>query len=96
MARKRKSHTPALKARVALAAVRGDKTVSELASLHGVHPTLIHTWKKQLVEGAEELFQSGAKTSSVEHEALEAQLYEQIGRLKTELDWLKKKAASFG
>ena len=90
MARKRKSHTAAVKAQVALAAVKGDKTVSELASLHGVHPTLIHAWKKQLVECAEELFQNGVKTSSVEHEALQAQLYEQIGRLKTELDWLKK------
>ncbi len=96
MARKRKSHSAALKAQVALAAVKGDKTISELASLHGVHPTLIHTWKKQLVEGAEELFQTGAKTSSTEHEALQSQLYEQIGRLKTELDWLKKKAASLG
>ena len=96
MARKRKSYTAAVKAQVALAAVKGDKTVSGLASLHGVHPTLIHAWKKQLVECAEELFQNGAKTSSVEHEALQAQLYEQIGRLKTELDWLKKKAASFG
>jgi transposase len=95
MARKRKSHTAAFKAQVALAAVKGDKTVNELASLHGVHPTMIHGWKKQLVESAEELFQSGAKPSSVEHEALQAQLYEQIGRLKTELDWLKKKAASF-
>jgi transposase len=96
MARKRKSHTAAFKAQVALAAVKGDKTVNELASLHGVHPTMIHGWKKQLLESAEELFQSGAKPSSVEHEALQAQLYEQIGRLKTELDWLKKKAASFG
>jgi len=96
MARKRKSHTAAFKAQVALAAVKGDKTVNELASLHGVHPTMIHGWKKQLVQSAEELFQSGAKPSSVEHEALQAQLYEQIGRLKTELDWLKKKAASFG
>lgn len=95
MARKRKSHTAAVKAQVALAAVKGDKTVSELASLHGVHPTLIHAWKKQLVENAEELFQNGAKTASAEHETLQAQLYEQIGRLKTELDWLKKKAASF-
>ena len=76
MARKRKSHTAAVKAQVALAAVKGDKTVSELASLHGVHPTLIHAWKKQLVECAEELFQNGAKTSSVEHEALQAQPYE--------------------
>ena len=96
MGRKRKSHTAAFKAQVALAAVRGDKTISELAALHGVHPTMIHGWKKQLLSNAEELFQQGAKTSSAEHEALQAQLYEQIGRLKTELDWLKKKAASFG
>jgi transposase len=96
MARKRKSHSAAFKAQVALAAARGDKTISELASLYGVHPTMIHAWKKQLLDNAEELFQSGAKTSSAEHEALQAQLYEQIGRLKTELDWLKKKAASFG
>jgi transposase len=96
MARKRNSHSAAFKAQVALAAVKGDKTVSELASLHGVHPTMIHGWKKQLVGNAEELFQSGAKTSSAEHEALQAQLYEQIGRLQTELDWLKKKAARFG
>ena len=67
-----------------------------LAALHGLHPTLIHAWKKQFVDNADELFQGGAKSSSAEHEALQAQLYEQIGRLKTELDWLKKKAASFG
>ena len=96
MARQRKSHGAGFKAQVALAAFKGDKTTNELASLHGVHPTLIHGWKKQLVESAEELFQTGAKASSAEHEALQAQLYEQIGRLKTELDWLKKKAASFG
>lgn len=96
MGRKRKSHSAALKAQVALAAVKGDKSVSELTSLFGVHPTLIHGWKKQLVSRAEELFQGGTKVSSEEHEALQAQLYEQIGRLKTELDWLKKKAASIG
>ena len=95
-AQKRQRHTAAFKAQVALAAVKGDKTVNELASQHGVHPTLIHAWKKQLVGRAEELFQGGAKASVEEHEALAAQLYEQIGRLKTELDWLKKKAASFG
>lgn len=95
MARKRKSHTAGFKAQVALAAFKGDRTVSELAALHGVHPTMIHTWKKQLVDNAEELFHSGTKTASSEHEALQAQLYEQIGRLKTELDWLKKKAAHF-
>ena len=96
MTRKRKSHPATFKAQVALAAVKGDKTVSELASLHGVHPTMIHAWKKHLLDNAEELFQSGAKSSNAEHETLQAQLYEQIGRLKTELDWLKKKAASFG
>ena len=95
MARKRKSHTASFKAQVALAAVKGDKTINELAGLHGVHPTMIHAWKKQLVSTAEELFQSGAKPSGAEHEALQAQLYEQIGRLKTELDWLKKKAVRF-
>ena len=97
MARKRKSHSGSFKAQVALAALKGDKTINELASLHGVHPTMIHGWKKQLVSNAEELFTSGAnKVSGAEHEALQAQLYEQIGRLKTELDWLKKKAAHFG
>ena len=96
MATKRKSHPASFKAQVALAAVKGDKTVNELAGVHGVHPKMIHAWKKQLVSNAEELFQSGAKPASVEHEALQAQLYEQIGRLKTELDSLKKKPASFG
>lgn len=96
MARKRTSHTAGFKAQVALAAVKGDKTVSELASLHGVHPTMIHAWKKQLIDNADELFQRGAKVSSADHESVQAQLYEQIGRLKTELDWLKKKAACFG
>jgi transposase len=96
MPRKRKSHPAAFKAQVALAAVKGDKTISELAGLHGVHPTMIHAWKKQLLDSAEEIFQSGPTTSNAEHEAVQAQLYEQIGRLKTELDWLKKKAARFG
>jgi ElaB/YqjD/DUF883 family membrane-anchored ribosome-binding protein len=72
------------------------RSQNNVTSLHGVHPTMIHTWKKQLVENAEEVFQTGTKASGAEQEALQAQLYEQIGRLKTELDWLKKKAASFG
>jgi transposase-like protein len=94
MAGKRKSHSAAFKAQVALAALRGDKTVNELASQHGVHPTLIHTWKKQLLGSAEDLFSGGAKAAVIDHEALQAQLYEQIGRLKMELDWVKKKSAS--
>ena len=65
MARKRKSPTAGFKAQVALAAVQGDKTVSDLAALHGVQPTLIHAWKKQLVENAEELFQ--LRCQAVQH-----------------------------
>jgi len=96
MAGKRKVHTAAFKAQVALAAVRGDKTVNELAAQFGVHPTLIHGWKKQLLAGAEGLFSNGSKAAAEDHEAVQAQLYEQIGRLKMELDWVKKKAASLG
>ena len=95
MGTKRKVHTPAFKAQVALAAVRGDRTVNELAAHFGVHPTLIHGWKKQLLAGAEGVFANGAKaTASAEDRS--AELYEQIGRLKVELDWVKKKAAALG
>lgn len=95
MTAKRKQHTAAFKAQVALAAVRGDKTVNELAAQFGVHPTLIHGWKKQLLAGAEGVFASGAKAAAP-GEDKSAELYEQIGRLKVELDWVKKKAAPFG
>ena len=90
MARKRKAHAAAFKAQVALAAFKGDKTINELASQHGVHPTLIHAWKKQLLAGAEELFSNGSRAAAEDHEVVQAQLYEQIGRLKMELDWVKK------
>jgi putative transposase len=95
MAGKRKVHTPAFKAQVALAAVRGTQTVNELASQFGVHPTLIHGWKKQLLAGAEEVFGSGAKAAARDTEQQQAELFEQIGRLKMELEWVKKKAAVF-
>jgi putative transposase len=93
MAGKRKSHTAEFKAQVALAALKGDKTVAELASQHGVHPTLIHAWKKQLLAGAEDIFGTAAKADDKVAQTLQAQLYEQIGRLKMELDWVKKKSA---
>ena len=95
MTAKRKSHTPAFKAQVALAAVRGDETVNELAAQFGVHPTLIHGWKKQLLAGAEAVFAGGAKAAPPGDDKT-PELYEQIGRLKVELDWVKKKAATFG
>jgi len=92
---KRKTHTAAFKAQVALAAVRGDKTVNELAAQFGVHPTLIHGWKKQLLAGAEQVFATGARAATPGDDKT-PELYEQIGRLKVELDWVKKKAATFG
>ena len=69
MGRKRKAHAAAVKAQVALAALKGDKTVNELAGQHAVHPTLIHAWKKQLLAGAEELFSNGSKAAAEDHEA---------------------------
>lgn len=92
MARKRRKFSAAFKAKVALAAVRGDKTTAELASKFGLHGNQISSWKKQLLEGAPELFAEGRSGAS--HDASDEQeLYEQIGRLKMELEWLKKKSA---
>lgn len=96
MARKRKIHSAGFKVQVALAALKEDRTANELASKYGVHTTLIHAWKKQLLAGAETVFSNGVKASGVNVEAQQAELYEQIGRLKMELEWLKKKAARFG
>ena len=94
MGGKRKVHTAAFKARVALAALKGDRTVNELAGQFEVHPTLIHSWKKQLLAGAEEVFSGPAKAPSADAEARQAELFEQIGRLKMELEWLKKKSGA--
>jgi transposase len=96
MPRKRKQHSPAFKVQVALAAVKADRTVNELAGHFGIHPTLIHTWKKHFLAHAEAAFADGARSSPTDAEAEKAELFEQIGRLKMELEWLKKKAAPFG
>ena len=96
MAGKRKQHTAAFKAQVALAALRGDRTVNELASQYRVHPTLIHSWKKLLLSGAEEIFTNGTSGSKATNaaEAEKVELFEHIGRLKMELEWLKKKVGT--
>ena len=95
MAGKRKLHTAAFKAQVALAALKGDRTVNELAGQYDVHPTLIHAWKKQLLAGAEAVFSGTASRPTADAEGRQAEQLEQIGRLKMELEWLKKKAAVF-
>src|SRR5205085_12158286 len=92
MAGKRKHHTAAFKAQVALAALKGDRTANELASQYGVHPTLIHGWKKQRFAGADQLFSNGCKAATADAEAVKAERFEQIGRLQMELERLKKKS----
>jgi transposase len=96
MSRKYTRYQAGFKAQVALAALKEGRTTNELASKFGVHGTLIHGWKKQLLAGAESIFADGGKRSGADSEAVQAELYEQIGRLKMELEWLKKKAAAFG
>ena len=94
MRSKRKRFQASFKAKVALAAIKGDRTASELMSAFGVHATQINAWKKQLLDGAAEVFADGRKREEVDHESREAELYQQIGKLQMELDWLKKKAAT--
>ena len=91
MTKKRRKHSDEFKARVALEAVRGVKTLSELSSTYGVHPTVIAQWKRQLLNGAAEVFSRANGTNGRSEEEISAPLYEEIGRLKVELDWLKKK-----
>src|SRR5271169_3941054 len=92
MKQTRKKHNAAFKAKVALAAIKGDRTVAELASAFGVHPNQIYNWKKQLLDGAASVFEGGGAV--VEGTASEAQvdlLYRQIGQLKVENDFLARK-----
>jgi transposase-like protein len=96
MSRKRKQYNPSFKAKVALAAVKGDRTASELAGQFQVHPSQIAEWKRQLLSGAEDLFGRDRKRECQDQEALAGDLYQQIGRLQMELEWLKKKSARLG
>ena len=88
----RKKHSAEFKAKVALEAFKGQKTLTELSSEYGVHANQITRWKKQLQEGIKEIFSTNSSSkSSSKDEKLQAKLYQEIGRLKVELDWLKKR-----
>jgi transposase len=97
MSRKRRNFSPSFKAKVALESVQGLRTISELAQKHKLHPTQINLWKKQLLDGAESVFENCKSIShSDTDEPRTAELYEQIGRLNIQLEWLKKKVAQDG
>jgi len=91
MVAKRRRFSAEFKAKVALAAIRGDKTTNELASQFEVHPNQIGAWKKQLQEASRTVFGDARSGRRESDEQLVAHLYEEIGRLKVEVDWLKKK-----
>ena len=97
MARKVRSiRTAEFKAKVALAAVQSQQTVAQLATLHGVHPIQITQWKKQLQAGASGCFAVGAAKGDASQATLVTDLFERIGRLDMELEWLKKKLSGVG
>ena len=96
MSQKRQVHSASMKAKAALESIKGYHTINELASKYSVHPTQLSSWKKQLQTEAKDLFADKRRRHQQMTESQESRLYEEIGRLKIELDWLKKKSESFG
>jgi len=92
MKNKRRNHSAQFKAKVALAAAKGDKTIAELASEFDVHPNQIAQWKKQLLGSIPDIFSRSRQKAKQKQDEITEYLYQQIGQLKVELDWLKKKA----
>ena len=91
----RRQHTAEIKASVALAAIKGDRTVNEIATMYGVHPTMIAKWKKQALQELPQVFANRRSALVRAQEDLTGSLYQEIGRLKVELVWLKKKAETW-
>ena len=96
MSGQRRRHSAAFKAKVELEAARQTRTVAELAKTFQVHPVQISQWKKQLLDGAESLFRDGRRREHEDGQALQAELFERIGRLNMEVEWLKKSVARCG
>lgn len=92
MAKQRHHYASDFKAKVALAAIKGQQTVNEIAAIYSVHPNQVLQWKKQALAALPDTFSNQRARAAQDEEALRAQLYQQIGQLKVELDWLKKKA----
>jgi len=88
----RKSYDAKFRAKVALEAVKGERTMAELSSKFGIHPNQVGKWRKQLLESLPDLFTNRRKKKEKDHEELVSELFRQIGQLKVELDWLKKKS----
>ena len=95
MTTKRKQHSAQFKFKVAVEAVKGDQTRNQIASRHSVHPGQVSAWKKKLLTEGTQLFGRGSAQKVTAQANREADLYEQIGRLKMDLEWLKKKATPF-
>ena len=95
MSQKRRKFTAAEKSKVALEAIKGELTLSGIASKYAVHPTQINTWKRQVIAKIPEAFSGKQQQAEKDHSLEMAALYEQIGRLKVENDFLKKKSALF-
>lgn len=92
MSSKRKTYSAEFKTKVALEAIRGELTLNQIATRYEVHPSQVTQWKKQALEHLKDAFSSRRAKAQKEDEALQDELYSQIGRLKVELDWLKKKS----
>ena len=96
MGKTRKSYSSAFKAKVALEAIKKEKTIAQLSSEYGVHANQINQWRKRLLEELPEIFSKKRQKKEKDTEDLQDELYRQIGQLKVELDWLKKKSKQLG